>query len=69
MDEYMTIKETADIWDLTTRRVQKMCADGRIDGAKKFGNAWAIPRSAQRPSDARVTTGAYRNWRKKNNEN
>ena len=65
MYAFMTIKETAAQWNLTERRVQKMCADGRIDGVQRFGNSWAIPREAQRPVDGRVTTGAYRNWRKK----
>ena len=42
-----------------------MCADGRILGAKKFGRDWAIPSGAEKPRDARVTTGEYRNWRNK----
>lgn len=65
MDDFSTIKETAERWDLTPRRVQKMCADGRIPGARKFGRDWAIPSTAEKPKDARVTTGEYRNWRKK----
>ena len=64
MDGFMTIKETAAKWNLTERRVQKMCADGRIKGIQKFGNAWAIPKNAERPVDGRVTTGKYRDWRK-----
>ena len=65
MDAYMTIKETAEKWNLTTRRVQKMCADGRIEGVQRFGNFWAIPREAKRPVDGRVTTGEYKDWRKR----
>ena len=34
-------------------------------GAGKIGNVWAIPADAKRPDDKRVTTGEYRNWRKK----
>lgn len=64
MNEYVTIKEMAEKWGLTTRRVQKMCADGRIEGASKFGRDWAIPRDAKKPIDGRVTTGEYKNWRK-----
>ena len=63
MNEYLTIKEIADKWKLTTRRVQKMCSDGRIPGASKFGRDWAIPQNAERPIDGRVTTGKYRKWR------
>ena len=43
MEGYLTIKEIAAKWDVTPRRVQRMCADGRIEGARKFGRDWAIP--------------------------
>ncbi len=65
MNDYLTIKETAGKWGLTTRRVQKMCSDGKIDGAIKFGRDWAIPVNAEKPKDGRMTTGEYRDWRKK----
>ncbi len=64
MDEFMTVKEIAKKWDLSNRRVQKMCSDGLIPGAKKFGRDWAIPNNAQKPVDGRVTTGEYKDWRK-----
>ena len=64
MKEYLTIKEIADRWELTTRRVQKMCSEGKIPGASKFGRDWAIPHDAEKPVDGRVTTGEYKNWRK-----
>lgn len=65
MDEYLTIKEIAEKWEVTTRRVQKMCAEGTIPGATKFGRDWAIPKETEKPLDKRVTTGEYKNWRKK----
>lgn len=65
MDGYMTIKETAELWKLSPRWIQTLCSDGKIDGAVKFGHAWAIPSSAERPKDSRIITGEYRNWRKK----
>ena len=65
MEGFMTIKETAAQWNLTERRVQKMCSDGLIEGVQRFGNSWAIPRGASRPIDGRVKTGEYKNWRKK----
>ncbi len=64
MNDYITIKEVAEKWKLTTRRVQKMCADGKIPGAIKFGRDWAIPKYAEKPTDERITSGAYINWRK-----
>ena len=66
MDGYKTIREMAEKWNLTPRMVQKMCAEGRIPGASKFGRDWAIPKDAEKPPDGRMTTGAYVNWRKKN---
>lgn len=65
MEEYLTIKEIAEKWGLTPRRVQKMCSEGRLPGVKKFGRDWAIPKDVERPKDARITTGQYKNWRKK----
>ena len=61
---YLSIKETAEKWGVTPRRVQVLCATGRIEGAGKLGREWAIPADAERPKDERVTTGEYRNWRK-----
>ena len=38
----MTIKETAEKWNLSVRRVQTICNEGMIDGAMKFGNTCDI---------------------------
>ena len=65
MEGYVTAHEMAAKWNLTTRRVQKMCSDGIIPGVTKFGNVWVVPADSEKPIDRRITTGAYRNWRKK----
>ena len=65
MDGYVTAQEMAVTWNLTTRRVQKMCEDGILPGVTKFGTVWAIPADLEKPVDKRITSGAYRNWRKK----
>ena len=65
MKGYLTIKEVANKWNITPRRVQILCAEGLIPGATKFANAWAIPKDVEKPVDGRVKTGKYRNWRKK----
>lgn len=65
MDGYMRISEVAELWGISTRRVTILCQQGRIDGASKFGNVWAIPDTAQKPADRRVKSGKYRNWRHK----
>ena len=65
MDGYLTIKEISKKWGLTRRQVQKMCAEGKIPGASKFGINWAIPENAEKPKDKRIKTGKYKNWRNK----
>lgn len=69
MKDFLTIKEVANKWDITPRRVQKMCSDGVIAGVEKFGKSWAIPANAKKPRDGRITTGAYKNWRKTSSKN
>lgn len=62
---YKTVSEIAKEWELQPRTIQIMCAEGKIEGATKFGKSWAIPEDAMRPCDGRETTGQYKNWRKK----
>ena len=68
IEGYMTIKEVAEKWDITPKRVQVLCISGRIEGAAKFGRECSIPIEAEKPVDKRVTTGKYKNWRKKDSE-
>ena len=67
MEGYLTIRELAEKWGVSVRRVQKMCSNGVIPGATKFGNAWAIPDTVE-PDDGRIKSGKYKNWRKKHKE-
>ena len=57
--------EYAQKYGLDGGRVRVLLRDGRIEGAFKIGNQWVIPAEAPRPVDMRVTTGAYRGWRKR----
>ena len=43
MNGYISVREAAERWNITERQVQKLCAEGRIDGVTRFANAWAIP--------------------------
>ena len=65
MQDFITIKEAAEKWDITARRIQVLCSEGRIEGAVKFGRDWAIPVDDTKPEDKRVKSGEYRNWRKR----
>ena len=50
---YLSVSQTAERWDMTPRRVQVLCNEGRIDGAQRVGNVWTIPENAEKPADAR----------------
>ncbi|WP_312833066.1 DNA-binding protein [Sedimentibacter saalensis] len=63
--DFITIKDAADSWGVSPRRVQLLCANKRIDGAVKFGRDWAIPKNAEKPADGRIKSGNYKNWRNK----
>ena len=65
IEGYLTIKEVAEKWGVTRRRVQTLCSQGKIEGVTRFGNVWPIPADAERPIDKCITTGEYKNWRKK----
>ncbi len=52
--EFLTAKEAAVKWGITPRRVQVLCAEGRIPGAWRLGNAWAIPVNSEKPRDERT---------------
>ena len=54
---HMTVREAAEKWKISERLVQKYCAQGRIQGAKKFGISWEIPEDAKKPCDPRKSSG------------
>lgn len=51
IDGYINISEAAEKWGISTRRVQVLCKNGRIEGAAKLGREWAIPVRAEKPGD------------------
>ena len=59
MKEYMTIKEAAEKWGISTRRVTTLCHEGRIEGVVKFGASFAIPTDSNKPADLRIKSGKY----------
>jgi len=50
MNGYIKAEEIAVCWNISTRQVQILCKAGKIDGAAKFGNTWAIPEEAVKPT-------------------
>lgn len=57
--EYLTTVEMSQIWNISSRRIGVLCAEGRIDGAVKKGKTWLIPASTEKPSDKRIKSGKY----------
>ena len=53
--KYLSAKEIAEKWNISRRRVQILCGEGRIKGAFKLSNVWAIPKDAEKPTDRRKT--------------
>ena len=47
--DYMTLKEAAEKWGVTSRRVNYYCAAGSIPGAVKMAGVWLIPKNAEKP--------------------
>lgn len=64
---YIILKDLAEQWGVTPKYLRSLCREGKIEGAYKNGHIWMIPTDAPRPEDHRVTTGAYRDWRKRYN--
>ena len=56
---YLSVMQIAEKWNMTPRRVQVLCNEGRIDGAKRVGSVWTIPENAEKPSDARKKVADY----------
>ena len=53
MKDYLSLRETAQKWGVSERRINQYCTEGRIAGAQRIGKAWAIPSNAQKPGDPR----------------
>jgi len=61
--DFISVQEAAVKWELSERRVQKLCKENRIHGATWFGRMWLIPKEAEKPKD-----GRYRNNRTKRSD-
>jgi|GEM_PF-322581 len=57
MLDYISVKEAAEKWNISGRRIQKLCEENRIDGVVRFGRSWAIPVNSKKPIDGRTKDG------------
>jgi len=55
--EYTSVKQIAEKWGLSDRRVRLLCEQGKIEGAKKEGRSYLIPADTVKPADARSLRG------------
>lgn len=52
--EWLTPEEAGTLWGIKARRVQALCANGKIHGVVRKGRMWLIPKSAPKPVDGRT---------------
>ena len=53
--DYISVKEAAEKFQISERRVQKLCETNRIDGCSMVSGVWLIPAEAVKPSDERLS--------------
>lgn len=55
--DYISVKEAAEQWGISDRRVRKLCQVGKIAGVVKQGRSYFIPADAVKPVDGRTLRG------------
>ena len=50
---YMTVKQAAEKWGISDKRVRVLCAEGKISGVIRDGRLWMIPADAPKPENGR----------------
>lgn len=50
---FMTVKQAAEKWGVSDRRIRVLCSGGKISGAYQEGRGWKIPIDACKPADGR----------------
>lgn len=58
--EYLTTVEMAKKWNISSRRIGVLCANGRIEGVVKKGKTWLIPMDSKKPVDGRFKKTKYK---------
>lgn len=50
---YITVKQAAEKWGISDRRIRVLCSEGKITGAFQEGRGWKIPADSVKPVDGR----------------
>lgn len=53
--DYISVKQAAELFEISERRVQKLCETNRIEGCNRVSGVWIIPANAQKPTDDRIS--------------
>lgn len=53
---YISVKQAAEKWNISDRRVRVLCSEGRIPGVIREERSWKIPETAKKPEDGRYKT-------------
>lgn len=55
--EYISVRQAAEQWGLSDRRVRLLCEQGKIAGVIREGRSYRIPANAVKPLDGRFLRG------------
>lgn len=50
---FMIVKQAAEKWGVSDRRIGVLCSEDKIPGAYQEGRGWKIPIDADKPADGR----------------
>lgn len=50
---YISVKQAAEKWGISDRRVRILCAEGKIPDVIREGRSWKIPENVKKPKDGR----------------
>ncbi|HUM23271.1 MAG TPA: Fic family protein [Saccharofermentans sp.] len=50
---YISVKQAAEKWGISDRRIRVLCSEDKIPGTYKEGRSWRIPLDALKPTDGR----------------
>ena len=56
MKGFLSVRETAEKWNVSGRWINQYIQEGRIPGVERFGKSWVIPEDATKPE--RLKPGA-----------
>ena len=50
-------KGRVELWEISDRRVQALCANGQVEGIIRLKRGWLIPKGTPKPPDGRAKNG------------